>query len=140
RILENLVAAGAFDSLVRSRAQIHGAIDQLVRKARAPSRERESAQVNLFGEVETREPTLPVVDEWTVPDRLSHEFDAIGFYFSAHPLDEFSATLARLRVVSFAELANEKRHEQRAATLAGSVIRRQERRTRDDKRMAHVGF
>jgi DNA polymerase-3 subunit alpha len=42
--------------------------------------------------------------------------------------------------VPFSELANEKRHEMRAATLAGSVIRRQERRTRDDKRMAHVGF
>jgi DNA polymerase-3 subunit alpha len=140
RILENLVAAGAFDSMVRSRAQVHAAIDQMLGEATATSRERESAQVNLFGEVETREPSLPIVDEWTVPDRLSHEFDAIGFYLSAHPLDEFAATLARLRVVSYAELANEKRHEQRAATLAGSVIRRQERRTRDDKRMAHIGF
>jgi hypothetical protein len=119
RQLENLVAAGAFESLVRSRAQVHAAIDQMMGEASATSRERESAQVNLFGEVETREPSLPIVDEWTVPDRLSHEFDAIGFYLSAHPLDEFATTLARLRVVPYAELANEKRHEQRAATLAG---------------------
>jgi DNA polymerase-3 subunit alpha len=140
RILENLVAAGAFDSLVRNRAQVHAAIDRMLGEANATSRERDSAQVSLFGETTAREPSLPLVDEWTVPDRLSHEFDAVGFYLSAHPLDEFAATLARLRVVSYAELAAEKRHEQRAATLAGSVIRRQERRTRDDKRMAHIGF
>ena len=140
RILENLVAAGAFDSLVRNRAQAHAAIDQMLGEASATSRERDSAQVNLFGETVTADPALPIVEEWTVPDRLSHEFDAIGFYLSAHPLDEFATTLARLRVVSFAELTAEKRHEQRVAVLAGSVIRRQERRTRDDKRMAHVGF
>ncbi len=140
RILENLVAAGAFDSIVRNRAQVHAAIDQMLGEASATSRERDSAQVNLFGETIAPDRTLPVVDEWTVPDRLSHEFEAIGFYLSAHPLDEFAATLARLRVVPYAELAAEKRHEQRVITLAGSVIRRQERRTRDDKRMAHVGF
>jgi len=70
------------------------AIDQMLGEANATSRERESAQVNLLGETTVREPALPVVDEWTVPDRLSHEFDAIGFYLSAHPLDEFATTLA----------------------------------------------
>ncbi len=141
RILENLVAAGAFDSLNSNRAQVHGAIDMMLGEASITSRERESSQVNLFGEVETtRDRALPQVNQWTMPERLSREFGAIGFYMSAHPLDEFAQTLARLRVVPYAELAADKRHEDRAVTLAGSVIRRQERRTRDDKRMAHIGF
>ena len=141
RILENLVAAGAFDSLNSNRAQVHAAIEMMLGEASITSRERESTQVNLFGEVETqRDPVLPQVDQWTMPDRLSREFAAIGFYMSAHPLDEFAQTLARLRVVPYAELANDKRHEDRVVTLAASVIRRQERRTKDDKRMAHIGF
>ncbi|MFM9862365.1 MAG: DNA polymerase III subunit alpha [Micropepsaceae bacterium] len=141
RILENLVAAGAFDSLNSNRAQAHAAIDMMLGEASITSRERESAQVNLFGEVETtRDRALPEVNQWAMPDRLSREFGAIGFYMSAHPLDEFAQTLARLRVVPYAELAADKRHEDRAVTLAGSVIRRQERRTKDDKRMAHIGF
>ncbi len=141
RILENLVAAGAFDSLNSNRAQVHASIDMMLGEASITTRERESSQVNLFGEVETtRDRALPQVNQWAMPDRLSREFGAIGFYMSAHPLDEFAQTLARLRVVPYAELAADKRHEDRAVTLAGSVIRRQERRTRDDKRMAHIGF
>jgi len=141
RILENLIAAGAFDNLNSNRAQVHAAIDMMLGEASITSRERESAQVSLFGEVESpRDPPLPQTAQWTMPERLAREFGAIGFYISAHPLDEFAQTLARLRVVPYAELAADKRHDDRLATLAGSVIRRQERRTRDDKRMAHIGF
>ncbi|MEQ1865317.1 MAG: DNA polymerase III subunit alpha [Micropepsaceae bacterium] len=141
RILENLISAGAFDSLNANRAQMHAAIEMMLGEASITSRERESTQVNLFGEATApRDPALPQVDQWTMPDRLAREFSAIGFYMSAHPLDEFAQTLARLRVVPYAELANDKRHDERAVTLAGSVITRKERRTRDDKRMAHIGF
>jgi DNA polymerase-3 subunit alpha len=141
RILENLVGAGAFDSLNSNRAQVHAAIDMMLGEASITTRERESTQVNLFGEVETqRDPALPAVNAWTNPDRLAKEFGAIGFYLSAHPLDEFAQTLARLRVVPYAELAADKRHEDRLVKLAGSIISRKDRRTRDDKRMSHIGF
>jgi DNA polymerase-3 subunit alpha len=141
RILENLVAAGAFDSLNSNRAQAHAAIDMMLGEASITTRERESTQVNLFGEVETqRDPALPQVNPWTSPERLSREFGAIGFYLSAHPLDEFAQLLARLRVVPYVELASDKRHEDRLVKLAGSVISRKDRRTRDDKRMSHIGF
>jgi DNA polymerase-3 subunit alpha len=141
RILENLIAAGAFDSLNSNRAQVHATIDMMLGEASITSRERESAQVNLFGEVESqRDPALPQVEPWTSPEQLSREFGAIGFYLSAHPLDEFAQVLARLRVVPYAELAGGKRHEDALVKLAGSVISRKDRRTRDDKRMAHIGF
>jgi len=141
RILENLTAAGAFDSLNSNRAQVFAAIEMMLGEASITSRERESTQVNLFGEVEAqRDPTLPAVDAWMMPEQLSREFAAIGFYLSAHPLDEFAQILARLRVVPYAELAADKRHEDRLVKLAGSVISRKDRRTRDDKRMSHIGF
>jgi DNA polymerase-3 subunit alpha len=141
RILENLVAAGAFDTLNSNRAQVNAAIEMMLGEAVLSSRERESSQVNLFGEVEKqRDPAVPVVDSWTMPDRLAREFAAIGFYMSAHPLDEFAQTLQRLRVIPYAELAAEKRREDRSVSLAGSVIRRADRRTKDDKRMSHIGF
>jgi DNA polymerase-3 subunit alpha len=141
RILENLVAAGAFDRLNPNRAQVHAAIDMLIGEASISSRERESSQVSLFGAVQKQpDRALPKVDQWTMPDRLAREFNAIGFYMSAHPLDEFKQTLQRLRCVPYAELAAEKKRVERAVTLAGSVIRRLDRRTKDDKRMAHIGF
>lgn len=49
-------------------------------------------------------PDLPKVADWDQLDRLAHEFGAIGFYLSAHPLDGFAKPLARLRVVNSADL------------------------------------
>ena len=37
-------------------------------------------------------------------EKLRHEFEAIGFYLSAHPLDSFGSTLKRLDVVSYGDL------------------------------------
>ena len=37
-------------------------------------------------------------------ERLRHEFEAIGFYLSAHPLDAYGASLKRLDVVQFGDL------------------------------------
>ena len=48
-------------------------------------------------------PDLPKVADWDQLDRLAHEFNAIGFYLSAHPLDGFAKPLARLRVVNSAD-------------------------------------
>ena len=141
RIMENLVAAGAFDRLNSNRAQVNAAVEMLLGEASLSSRERDSAQVSLFGEIEKQsDRALPTVDQWTMPERLSREFAAIGFYMSAHPLDEFKQTLQRLRVVPYAELAAEKQRVERPVTLAASVIRRTDRRTKDDKRMSHIGF
>ena len=105
-------------------------------EASITSRERESTQVNLFGEATApRDPALPQVDQWTMPDRLAREFAAIGFYMSAHPLDEFAQTLARLRVVPYAELAADKRHEERAGHARGQ--RHHPQGTPHARRQAH---
>ena len=50
RQVENLARAGAFDALVPNRAQVYHAAETLVRHASAAANERESAQVNLFGD------------------------------------------------------------------------------------------
>ena len=42
---------------------------------------------------------LPNVADWPTFERLANEFEAIGFYLSAHPLDAYAKGLARLGVV-----------------------------------------
>ena len=36
-------------------------------------------------------------------ERLRHEFEAVGFYLSAHPLDPYGDSLTRLRIVRAVE-------------------------------------
>ena len=107
RVLESLAAAGAFDALESEpRARLRRRrCDARHRAARARGC-RDSARTELFGGPAAREPiVLPAVEPWLPAERLQREFDAIGFFLSGHPLDDYAAALKRLRVQSWAEFA-----------------------------------
>ena len=64
----------------------------------------------------------------------------MGFYLSGHPLDAYEAALKRLGAVSFASLAEDRRRSGFKAVLAGTMIRKHERRGRNDQTYAFVSF
>jgi len=142
RLLEHLACAGAFDSLNRNRAQVYKAVDTLVRYAHAAQEERESGQDSLFGGgpgVALDEPLLPKVQDWDALERLRYEFDAIGFYLSAHPLDTYGKALDRLKVVHAAAVpARLARGAAGHLRMAGIVVARQLRVSRSGNRFAFV--
>ena len=72
--------------------------------------------------------------------RLRHEFDAIGFYLSAHPLDAFGENLERLGVVAAADLEQAREREPGRKKLAGILVGKQERTSRSGNRFAFVQF
>ena len=126
RQIENLAKAGAFDGLDPNRAQVVSAADLLLRHATVALQERQSSQVNLFGEAadEIATPPLPVVADWPMLERLHNEFEALGFYLSAHPLDAYGAGLAKLGIIAHGEIADKPVDR---ADLAGVVLAIQER-------------
>ncbi len=140
RQLENLARAGAFDVLETNRARVFNGVETLVRHANAAVIERESNQENLFGDgFSDAAPSLPETDDWPVLERLQHEYGAIGFYLSAHPLEAFEAGLERLDVTPAAEISERLRRNGSAAiNLAGVVVGKQERRSGVGGRFAFV--
>ncbi|WP_420348322.1 DNA polymerase III subunit alpha [Pelagibius sp.] len=141
RQVENLARAGAFDQLCPNRAQVYHAAETIVRHASAAANERESAQVNLFGAVADAGPAplpLPPVEDWPGMERLNHEFDAIGFYLSAHPLDTYGATLEKMAVATSSDVLQGSAGG--LVTMAGIVIGKRELNSRKGSRMAFVQF
>ncbi|MHB1217615.1 MAG: DNA polymerase III subunit alpha [Alphaproteobacteria bacterium] len=142
RQLESLVCAGAFDSVEPNRAKSFGAIEAILRRASSAAVDRESQQQGLFGEG-VAAPGLAVqnVADWPDAERLRREFEAVGFYLSAHPLDAYAMALARLGVVPSARL-----HAHLAAggpshvKLVGTSIGRRERTSQRGARYAFVQF
>ena len=138
--LENLVRAGALDCLNPNRRQTFEAIDRLVRLGQSAAQARDSNQTSLFGEDGDGLPPVerqrPEVADWTAMERLDHEFDAVGFYLSAHPLDGNERRLKRLGVAPYAEIA--RRAESGTCKLAGIVAARQERTSPKGNRFAYV--
>ena len=141
RQLENLTCAGAFDGLNPNRAQVHAALETLIRYAQAEAAERESGIGNLFGGAGggLKEPDLPKVAEWEPLEKLKHEFQSIGFYLSAHPLDAFSQPLSRMKVVRSAELAQAMgRGGSTRYKMAGIVVSKKEKTAKSGNRFAFV--
>jgi DNA polymerase-3 subunit alpha len=141
RQFESLVKAGAFDGVNPNRAQSFQACELLLRHASLAAEERESTQVSLFGGLDAAapRPALPVTSDWPSMEKLQHEFDAIGFYLSSHPLDAYGRSLERVGVVRFVDLpahlagGGPTRHK-----LAGIVVSKKERTSARGNRFAFV--
>jgi DNA polymerase III subunit alpha len=143
RQLESLVCAGAFDGLNPNRRQTFDAIETILRHAQSAADERDSQQVSLFGNIEPaggRRFALPVVPDWPALDKLAREFEAIGFYLSAHPLDAYGASLKRLGVIRYGDVPAwlATRPPSTRAKLAGVIVSRQERTSARGNRFAFV--
>jgi DNA polymerase III subunit alpha len=143
RAMESLVKAGAFDTLSPHRAQLFDAIDQIIGLSNRASNEQAVGQNDMFagGTVAAPELALPKRDNWLPMEKLAQEFEAVGFYLSGHPLDEYATALRRMRVDSYAEFAQRARSDgAKAARVAATVTHRQERRSKAGNRFAFIGF
>ncbi len=140
RSLEMLARAGAFDELDPNRARVFAALDALVAYSSSVHEDRASAQVSLFGEAtETLpKPRLPQAEDWLPAERLGQEHQAVGFYLSGHPLDDYMGPLKRKGVSTLAELEKKAAGGPCVAKLAGSVSVRQERKSARGNRFAFV--
>ncbi len=140
--MEGLAFSGAFDSLNRNRAQVLASIDLLLRHSHAMSDERASGQTNMFGGAsggEASKPPLPAAKAWDDLTRLRHEFQSLGFYLSAHPLDAYSAVLDRMGVTQAAQAGGKLRAlGPTRCKLAGIVTAKQERTSKSGNRFAFV--
>ncbi|GIR33168.1 MAG: hypothetical protein CM15mP46_1630 [Alphaproteobacteria bacterium] len=143
RQMEGLVRAGAFDSLHPNRRELIENMDLLLSHADAMRREAESNQDNLFGgtdETGIDGIRLRPENDWAAMDRLKEEFDALGLYLSAHPLDSYASQLSRLRIVTHAALVEmlETGRAPQRVNLAGSVTSKQIRVSQRGNRFAFV--
>jgi DNA polymerase-3 subunit alpha len=139
RQLENLARAGAFDRLNPNRRQVFEAAETILRHAGAAIRERNSSQMGLFGTKADRvasQLNLPETEDWPMMERLKEEFQAIGFYLSAHPINAYDVALKRLKVMPFTESVE--RRDEGVITVAGTVTAKKERTSGRGARYAFI--
>jgi DNA polymerase III subunit alpha len=142
RLLENLIRAGAMDCVHDNRAQLFEGVEMLLRHAQHNASERASQQVSLFvGDEAVAKISLPNVPDWRPMERLAEEFNAIGFYLSAHPLDAYAGTLDALRVVKAKDVhALTPEDCAQPVRMAGTVVSKRERVGRRGNRYAFVAL
>ncbi|HEY6815488.1 MAG TPA: DNA polymerase III subunit alpha [Croceibacterium sp.] len=106
RQLDGLTGAGAFDSLEPNRARVLASADMLLAVADAAVRERDSGQAGLFGGEDHVAPALRLAETegWTRAEQMAAERENFGFYFAAHPVEQYRAIASANGARSFASL------------------------------------
>jgi DNA polymerase-3 subunit alpha len=143
RTLENLIAAGALDELEPDRAAATALADGMLSLAQRQADVSLSGAFDMFGGVTSADVTLrvPPHEPWPASERLRKEYEAVGFFLSGHPLDEYGVLLAKLRVQTWADLCRQARGAGGAlGRVAASVLDRSERRTRTGGKMGVVNL
>ncbi len=144
RPLEMLARAGAFDQMDPNRARVFEALDGLVAYSAAVHEAKSSNQVSLFGDSGTDipEPRMSYRDDWLPVERLGHEHQAVGFYLSGHPLDDYMSALKRKDVKTLAEITQMvlAQGSPKVVKIAGSVAAKQERKSAKGNRFAFVSL
>ncbi|MDZ7831703.1 MAG: DNA polymerase III subunit alpha [Desulfobacterales bacterium] len=93
RVLESLIQCGAFDSTGYNRAQMMAAVEDALDYGQKIQKEAADPQLQLFGNGAAAQsinpPVMPEISEWDKRKKLELEKEAIGFYITGHPLDEY---------------------------------------------------
>ena len=137
--LEGLVKAGAFDNLIQNRKSLYDSIPSIILKSKNNHENKIANQINLFEtkEIENNE-IISFIDDWDFDEKLSKEFEALGFYISDHPLNQYSDVLSDYEIISFENFNNSKNVN--TANIAGTVLKVQEKKTQKGNSYAIVKF
>ncbi len=111
RILEAFAKVGVLDSLEKNRALIFMNADAILAYA---SKSRETANsLSLFANTTEDDVSedrllkdLPKTKPWTFAQKLENELSALGFYISAHPLDQYKHLITSAKLTTSQTLVN----------------------------------
>ncbi|MDR2231782.1 MAG: DNA polymerase III subunit alpha [Tannerella sp.] len=132
KVIDSLALAGAFDGLNVSREPFITSNEKgetfseiIIRHGNKFQQDKKAATNSLFGDlgmVEITKPSIPVSVKWSDLDRLNREKDLIGFYLSAHPLDEYRIILNHVCNIGLADINNDRDKLKGKELLLGGIV------------------
>jgi DNA polymerase-3 subunit alpha len=126
--LEGLVKAGAFDSLNSNRQSLFNSIPNFILKSKNIFENKSANQIDLFGENENEEREIVKnINDWNFEERLSKEFEAVGFFISDHPLNQYKEIFDDYNIVNFQDFNNN--DDFKNSNVAATLLKIQERKT-----------
>ena len=148
RTVENLIKAGAFDSLGFTRKQLIHIYMDVMDKVASDKKSDISGQLSFFdiAEEETRAAFMirvPDVGEFDQEVLLEFEKEVLGIYLSGHPLDAYSEILKKNTTAKTIDFLRDEEgrvivHDQSMATIGGIISKVTNKSARNGKPMAFL--
>ncbi len=126
--LEGLVKGGAFDNLNANRQALFNSIPNFILKSKNIFDNKVANQIDLFGSDEIKDDDIVnFIDDWKFEERLSREFEAVGFFISDHPLNQFKEIFDDYKIIDFNKFNTNKEYKE--SNIAATLLKIQERKT-----------
>ena len=126
--LEGLVKAGVFDNINLNRKSLFDSIPNFITKSKNIFENKSANQIDLFSEDENLESDiLSDTEDWKFEERLSKEFEAVGFFISDHPLNQYKEIFSDYKIKDYQTFNNDS--ETTDGNIAATLLKIQERKT-----------
>jgi len=126
--LEGLVKAGAFDNIDNNRKTLFDSIPNFILKSKSIFDNKIANQIDLFEDDENDgNDIINHNPDWLFEDRLAKEFEAIGFFISDHPLNQFKDIYEDYKIINYNKFNNN--NELKESNIAATLLKIQERKT-----------
>ena len=145
RALENLIKAGAFDTLEPSRHGMMESVETVLRIVGNDARQNLDGQLDLFSAMAGAE-EAPQNDDYQVPnlreydsgELLKMEKEVSGLYLSGHPLDAYREKIEKISTCTIAQLQGENARDfdNQTVTLVCTVVKNKIMTTKSNTLMA----
>jgi len=137
--LEGLVKSGAFDTINSNRQSLFNSIPNIILKSKNNFDNKSINQIVLFDVAQDNSNNiLEKINDWPFEERLSKEFEALGFFISDHPLNQFKNIYEEYKINDFIDFNNTK--EIAETNIAATVLKTQEKKTQKGNSYAIVKF
>ena len=151
RAVENLIKAGAFDSMGQTRRALLAAATPVIESISRQNRDNITGQFDLFGELDAAQDeqtavVIPRLPEFSRQEIMAMEKETTGLYLSGHPMDEYREKARRLGAVPIGAVMNDFAAEDgphsfrdnQTVTLAGVVESFKTRTTKNNSLMSYI--
>ena len=126
--LEGLVKAGASDKIDSNRQSIYNSIPSIILKSKNIFENKIANQIDLFEtNNEQTNNILVKIDDWKFEERLSKEFESVGFFISDHPLNQFKEIFNDYKIINFNDFIINK--EINESNIAATLLKITEKKT-----------
>ena len=151
RAVENLIKAGAFDTMGAYRSQLMQVYEKVLDAIAGSRKVNVEGQLDMFGMAagngeQAATIHLPEVPEYTATERMFMEKETTGLYLSGHPMNDYRAAARAAGAVPIHDLLEDfaaeggptRYADGQNVTVAGIVTSNRTRTTKNNTLMAYV--
>ncbi len=138
--LEGLVKAGAFDVFNSNRKSLLDSIPNLILKSKNLYENKSLNQFNLFDDSKDQNYTQLIVKtkDFQFEERLSKEFETLGFFISDHPLNQYKDFFPQYKIINFNDFCFDENLKE--GVVAATVLKIQEKKNQKGLSYAIIKF